>query len=214
MCRSTPCLVTRECSASSASVASPFAFRKRRISSRRPTPRFYRFINGGIDKRLPPAPDHAGPQGGRLRHGGGADRRPPRSAAAEALGPRRRGSTALFLASAALGLVTAVLPLALSRRVEVDRGAPAFGDLRPLAGLASLFALDAIGGGLVANAVIAYWLHRRFGAGAEGLGPAFSALALLPALSYEVSGRLADRIRLIHTMVFAHRPSHLLLLVA
>jgi MFS family permease len=133
--------------------------------------------------------------------------------AAAAVGTTLQRSTALFLAYAVIGVVTAVLPLALSQRVEVERGAPAFGDLRPLAGLAALFAVDSVGGGLVANAVIAYWLHRRFGAGAEVLGPAFSVIALLQALSYEVSGRLADRIGLINTMVFTHLPSNLLLLL-
>lgn len=133
--------------------------------------------------------------------------------AVAAAGTTLQRSTALFVAFAGIGCITAVLPLLLSGRVETDRGAPAFGDLRPLTGLASLFALDAVGGGLVANAVIAYWLHRRFGAGAEVLGPAFSAIALLQSLSYEVSGRLADRIGLINTMVFTHLPSNVLLLL-
>lgn len=130
-----------------------------------------------------------------------------------ALGTTLGRSTALFLLYAVIGVATGVLPLTLSRRVEVDRREPAFGGLRPLAGLSALFALDAVGGGLVATAVIAYWLHRRFGAGAEVLGPAFSAIALLQAASYEVSGRLADRIGLVRTMVFTHLPSNLLLLV-
>lgn len=121
-------------------------------------------------------------------------------------------STQLFLLYAALGVATAALPLTLSKAVEVAaiRTRPA--DLRPLAGLAGLFALDALGGGFVANAVISYWLHRRFGAGTEILGPAFGAIALVQAGSYEVSGRLADRFGLVNTMVFTHLPSNLLLL--
>ena len=79
--------------------------------------------------------------------------------------------------------------------------------------MSALFAIDAIGGGLVVNAVIAYWLHVRFGAPANVLGPAFAGIALLQAVSYEVSGRLANRIGLIRTMVFTHIPSNLLLLL-
>jgi hypothetical protein len=90
---------------------------------------------------------------------------------------------------------------------------PAFGSFRPLAGLAALFALDSLGGGLVANAVIAYWLHVRFGAGAETLGPVFAGVAILQTLSYELSGRLSNRFGLINTMVFTHLPSNLLLLL-
>ena len=85
--------------------------------------------------------------------------------------------------------------------------------IRALTPLSALFAIDAVGGGLVATAVIAYWLHVRFGAGASVLGPAFAGIALLQAASYELSGRLANRIGLIRTMVFTHVPSNLFLLL-
>ncbi len=114
---------------------------------------------------------------------------------------------------AAIGLVTAVIPLFMSGRVETSERPVAFGSLRPLALLAALFALDSLGGGFVANGVIAYWLHARFGAGTSFLGPVFAGVALLQAASYEVSGRLGDRIGLVNTMVFTHLPSNLLLLV-
>ena len=120
---------------------------------------------------------------------------------------------AFFLFYAVLGLVTAVLPLLMSVRVEGVPGRVVFGSFRPLAGLAALFALDSLGGGFVANAVIAYWLHARFGAGPATLGLVFSGVAILQSLSYEVSGRLADRVGLINTMVFTHLPSNLLLLL-
>ena len=118
-----------------------------------------------------------------------------------------------FLMYAAIGVATAGLPLLMSRGVEHEAGAPAFGKLKPLVGLAALFALDSLGGGFVANAVIAYWLHARFGVGASLLGPVFAAVAVLQSLSYEVSGRLANRIGLINTMVFTHLPSNILLLL-
>ena len=118
-----------------------------------------------------------------------------------------------FLVYAALGAVTAVLPLLMSAEVEGEPGRVVFGSFRPLAGLAALFALDSLGGGFVANAVIAYWLHVRFGAEPSTLGPVFAGIAILQSLSYELSGRLADRVGLINTMVFTHLPSNILLLL-
>ena len=124
-----------------------------------------------------------------------------------------------FLLYAAIGLVTAALPLGLSNRVESELRGPAFAALRRpetrrvLVGLAALFALDSFAGGFVNNAVISYWLHIRFGAEPGLLGPVFGVVAVLQALSYEVSGRLTGRIGLINTMVFTHLPSNVLLIL-
>jgi MFS family permease len=41
----------------------------------------------------------------------------------------------------------------------------------------------------------------------------FAVIAVLQALSYEVSGRLSNRIGLINTMVFTHLPSNVLLIL-
>ena len=123
-----------------------------------------------------------------------------------------------FLLYAALGVASAVIPAFISRRAESDVRAPAFGALRRrettrvLAGLAALFALDSFAGGFVVNAVISYWLHVRFGASPQVLGPVFAALAFLQSISFEVSARLSTRIGLINTMVFTHLPSNVLLL--
>lgn len=123
-------------------------------------------------------------------------------------------SRLLFGVYAAIGLITALLATRLSPRTEVAQHAATLtrAEVRALTPLSALFAIDAIGGGLVVNAVIAYWLHVRFAAGAPVLGPAFGAIALLQAVSYELSGRLANRIGLIRTMVFTHIPSNILLL--
>jgi MFS family permease len=118
-----------------------------------------------------------------------------------------------FLIYAAIGLATAALPLFMTGKVEGPAAAPAFGSFRPLAGLSALFALDSLGAGFVANAVVAYWLHVRFGADAGTLGPVFAGVAILQTLSYEVSGRLSNRFGLINTMVFTHLPSNVLLLL-
>ncbi len=123
-----------------------------------------------------------------------------------------------FLLYAALGVATAFIPAFISRQAESDVRAPAFGALRRrettrvLAGLAALFALDSFAGGFVVNAVISYWLHVRFGASPQVLGPVFAALAFLQSISFEVSARLSTRIGLINTMVFTHLPSNVVLL--
>jgi predicted MFS family arabinose efflux permease len=123
-------------------------------------------------------------------------------------------SRAFFLAFAAIGLVTAALPLLLSHGVEAAPVATVSRlDLRPLTGLAGLFALDALGGGFIANSVIAYWLHVRFGAESAVIGPAFAGIGLLQAAGYEAAGRLSDRIGLVNTMVFTHLPSNVVLLL-
>lgn len=119
----------------------------------------------------------------------------------------------LFLIYSGLGLLTALLPLLLGERTEAGEREAAFGNLRPLLGLAALFLVDSLGGGFVVNSVIAYWLHVRFAAPAGILGPAFAAIGLVQAVSYEVAGRLADRFGLINTMFFTHLPSNLLLLM-
>ena len=116
---------------------------------------------------------------------------------------------------AVIGLLTAVIPLLLSARVEGSQPGPTLTrrSMGPLAALSSLIAVDALGGGFVVNAVIAYWLHARFHAGTEVLGPAFAALSIVQAASYEIAGRLANRFGLVRTMVFTHLPSNLLLVL-
>ena len=131
--------------------------------------------------------------------------------AALATGPGR--TEVFFLFYAALGLATAVLPIFMTAKVEAPVAAPPFGSFRPLAGLAALFALDSLGGGFVANSVVAYWLHVRFGVDPGTLGPVFAGVAILQTVSYEVSGRLSNRFGLINTMVFTHVPSNVLLLL-
>jgi MFS family permease len=121
----------------------------------------------------------------------------------------------LFLLFAALGVLTAAISLFLSPEVAAATPGPIISraSARPLAGLAALFGVDALGGGLVLQTVIAYWLHIRFGAGSALLGPSFGLIALVQAGSYEVASRLADRIGLVRTMVFTHLPSNVLLML-
>ena len=120
-----------------------------------------------------------------------------------------------FVLFAVAGLATAALPLFISSRSESAVSGPMLSrtSLRPLATLSALFALDALGGGFVVQPVIAYWLHIRFGAGSNVLGPSFAAIALAQAASFELAPEIAKRIGLVRTMVFTHLPSNVLLLL-
>jgi MFS family permease len=129
------------------------------------------------------------------------------------LGTDLARTQAMFVGFAGLGLVTGLLPLLLSAGVESPIGKTRMVNLRPILPLAGLIALDSFGTGLVTTSVLAYWLHVRFGAGLDVLGPAFAAMALIVAASYEIAARLGDRFGLINTMVFTHLPSNVILIL-
>src|SRR5262249_55819744 len=78
--------------------------------------------------------------------------------------------------------------------------------------LAGLFSIDAFAGGLLTDALLAYWFFRRFGVSEEALGLLFFAIRVLNAVSHLGAGWLARRIGLINTMVFTHLPSSLFLI--
>jgi predicted MFS family arabinose efflux permease len=77
--------------------------------------------------------------------------------------------------------------------------------------LASLFAVDSFGTGLIGQSLASYWFVTRFGIPPEELGLVFFASHVLTAISLWVAARLASRIGLVNTMVFTHIPSSLLL---
>lgn len=123
------------------------------------------------------------------------------------------GGAALILCTAALYGGAPAEPAEAAGSGRGSQAAP----LSPLSrrritGLAGLFALDSLGGGLLAGSILSYWFFRRFGLGAEVLGAVFFAARVLNAASYPVAASLARRIGLVRTMVFTHLPSSLLLL--
>jgi hypothetical protein len=79
--------------------------------------------------------------------------------------------------------------------------------------LAALQGLDALAGGFIVQSLLVYWFARRFGVGAETLGPLFFGTNLLSALSFLAAARVAARFGLLNTMVFSHLPSNVLLLL-
>jgi MFS family permease len=126
----------------------------------------------------------------------------------------------LFAGFAAINLVSAMLYLLLSDRVEVVRLAGAAfvkTDVSPqtrstVRRLSSLFALDAFGGGFLIDALVAYWFFKRFGIAENRLAVLFFAVHVLNALSHLGAAALARRIGLIKTMVFTHLPSSIFLI--
>jgi MFS family permease len=79
--------------------------------------------------------------------------------------------------------------------------------------LSALFALDAFGGWLVVQSLMAYWLHLRFGLEPAALGGVFFAANILAGCSALAAVWLAERIGLINTMVWTHIPSNILLIL-
>src|SRR4029079_9290533 len=129
---------------------------------------------------------------------------------------------AVIAGYALAGLVLAVLFAAAGRRVEATRVAEGERTRRWLglhrsrgvvARLSALFALDAFAGGFILQSVVAWWFHRRFGAGPAQLGALFFASNLLGGLSALLAHRLAARFGLVRTMVFTHLPANVLLVL-
>jgi MFS family permease len=82
-----------------------------------------------------------------------------------------------------------------------------------VAKLSALFALDAFGGGLVVQSLMAYWFHTRYGVEAGVLGSIFFGANMLAGLSALAAARVAARVGLINTMVWTHIPSNILLIL-
>jgi MFS family permease len=123
-------------------------------------------------------------------------------------------------AVAALALVPIVW--SVSPAVEVDRAtvdtsiARRFGLHRSrgiVLRLAALFTLDAFGGGLIIQSLLAFWFHSTFGLPEPVLGAIFFGANLLAAVSALAAARIAARIGLINTMVVTHLPSNVLLML-
>jgi MFS family permease len=75
---------------------------------------------------------------------------------------------------------------------------------RRLLALAALFSLDAFGGGLVVQSLLALWLFGRFEVSLGVASLVFFASGLLGALAQLGAPALARRIGLVPTMVFPH----------
>jgi len=79
--------------------------------------------------------------------------------------------------------------------------------------LAALFSIDAFGGGLVVQSLVALWLFQRHGLSLGEAGQIFFWTGVLSAASFLVAVRIANRIGLVNTMVFTHIPANVCLVL-
>lgn len=122
---------------------------------------------------------------------------------------------------ALFGIVLLLLFMGLSSGIEVRSTAPdgirrrlgLHRSQRTVLKLSALFSLDAFGGGLIVQSVLAYWFFARFGTEPATIGAIFFAANLLAGFSALLAVRIADRIGLVRTMVFTHLPSNVLLIL-
>jgi MFS family permease len=140
--------------------------------------------------------------------------------------PLATGTRLMFGVYATLALIVAGLSLRLSLHVEAPRQAPvlvksAWHRLVPplgrsrgiVMGLAGLFCVDALAGGLVVQSLMVLYFHLRFGVSLVWLSALFFGANLLSALSFLAAVPLARRFGLLNTMVFTHLPSNVLLIL-
>jgi MFS family permease len=123
---------------------------------------------------------------------------------------------AVLLLCGLLLTVTAVLSARLSPRIEAGRTGTETVRVAPesrrrVARISALFAVDALAGGFLGSALVAYFFHARFGADEVTLAWLFVGARALNAASHLGAAWLARRIGLVNTMVFTHIPSSLLL---
>lgn len=140
--------------------------------------------------------------------------------------PLATGMRLMFGVYALLALVVAALSRRLSRKVEAARRAPIkaksawqrfvpqLGRSRGIVvGLAGLFCVDALAGGLVVQSLMVLYFHLRFGISLVWLSALFFGANFLSALSFLAAVPLARRFGLLNTMVFTHLPSNVLLIL-
>jgi MFS family permease len=128
----------------------------------------------------------------------------------------RASLQAMFVLYAVLAGLVALAYRGLPRAEALDasrRMAPLTESRRRIYTLAALFSLDAFGGGLIVQSMIALWLYQRFGVSLQWVGTIFFWTGLLTAVSYLVAVRIAARIGLVNTMVFTHLPSSMCLVL-
>jgi predicted MFS family arabinose efflux permease len=106
----------------------------------------------------------------------------------------------------------------LSDRIEIrpaegGRRRPLERSRKSVFTLAGLFAVDSFAGGFVVTAFLVVWFEQRYGASLELMSLVIFAAGILQAVSSIVATRVARRFGLLHTMVFTHLPSNVLLIL-
>ncbi|APV48560.1 MFS transporter [Betaproteobacteria bacterium GR16-43] len=121
----------------------------------------------------------------------------------------------MFVLYASIGVATAFiyrgLPKADAQVREVR--APLGPSKKRVWMLAALFSLDAFGGGLVVQSMVALWLYQRHDLSIVATGQIFFWTGVLSAFSFLAAVRIANRIGLVNTMVFTHLPANVCLMM-
>ena len=122
---------------------------------------------------------------------------------------------AMFLFYGALGAVCGLVYRGMkggAHEAQPGRPKAALGPSRKIVYLlAALFSLDAFGGGLVVQSMVALWMYGKFAITPAEAGTIFFATGLLSAVSFLVAVPVARRFGLVNTMVFTHVPANLCL---
>ncbi|HEV2348281.1 MAG TPA: MFS transporter [Terriglobia bacterium] len=122
---------------------------------------------------------------------------------------------------AALNLLSALPYLFLPAEIEVahqplgsepERVRLSPHSKRVITWLSALSGLDSLGGGLMTDALIAYWFFAKFAVSEQELALVFFAGHVLNSGSYLVAAWLSRQIGLLNTMIFTHIPSSLFLM--
>jgi MFS family permease len=123
-----------------------------------------------------------------------------------------------FIAYAAIALIAATIYWSLTPAVEAEPiplGTATLAQSRAIViRLAALFSLDAFGGGLAIQSLLALWLFRRFHLSVQAAGTFFFVTGLLGAFSQLASSWFVARIGRIRTMAYTHIPANLCLMIA
>ncbi len=142
----------------------------------------------------------------------------PAIAARHARLPLASAERCAFVFYASIGVLAALVYLAMTPAIERE---PPSNGARPLEKsrgivmrLSALFCLDAFGGGLAIQSLLALWLFRRFHLSLQAAGWFFFFASLLGAVSQLLSPRIAARFGRINTMAWTHIPANLFLMAA
>src|SRR3984893_5539212 len=127
------------------------------------------------------------------------------------------GIKTMFGIYALLGLVGGLLYTRIPGRMPLTQHdlAQALGPSRTIVyKLAALFSLDAFAGGFVVQSLLALWLFERFDLSLSAASLFFFWSGVLSAFSFPIAASLSSRFGLVNTIVFAHIPSSLCLILA
>ena len=131
-------------------------------------------------------------------------------AAAIGLAPGYRTFFVVFLGAA---LLQAIAYGRLRVGASPARRAAAAGSSAPLIRrFAALFAIDSFAGGFVIQALVSYYLYRRYALDLDTLGLIFGVAQILTAVSVLLAARVASRYGLLPTMVATHLVSNVALI--